>query len=425
MVAHAPGLRTGACTGSAPALCQGPRKRERRLFEDTPLVMVESKEALLDVVHRLSASSVIAIDTESDSSYAYQEKVCVVQISDLHTDYVIDALAVGDLSALGPILADPTIVKVLHGADYDIVCLKRDFGFNIRGLFDTLVAAQLIGMERIGLADLIGRHFGVDIDKHFQRHNWALRPLRPEHVEYARGDTHYLLALREIMTRQLKRIGRMRHLREECNILQRREWHGRQFDADGWLDIRHAQELDPTGMRVLRKLYQYRDRQARRMDRPVYKVIPDDVLVELAKARPSGERELDAIVSARSALRRRHGKALLQVVEEGLADDGPLPDADRRKVKTAARPKTRLRTRLRGRQADRVMADLKQWRIEVLARDPSLNPYTVMSNSTLKWIAAMRPRDLDELAAVPEVRRWQVRDYGEELLDRLERVDPD
>lgn len=392
------------------------------MFEETPLVMVESKEALVDVVQKLSASRVIALDTESDSSYAYQEKVCVIQISDLQTDYVIDTLAVGDLSPLGPILGDPGIVKVLHGADYDIVCLKRDFGFEIRSLFDTLVAAQLIGMERIGLADLIGRYFGIEIDKHFQRHNWALRPLRPEHIEYARGDTHYLLALREIMVRELRRVGRTRHLKEECRILQKREWHGRQFDAEGWLDIRHAHDLDPVGMRVLRKLYQYRDRQARRMDRPVYKVIPDDVLVELAKARPRSERELDAIVSARSALRRRHGKALLQVVEEGLADEGALPDPERRKRR--ARPKSRLRTRLRGRQADRVMADLKQWRMEVLARDPSLNPYTVMSNATLKWIAAMRPRDLDELAEVPEVRRWQVRDYGEELLARLDRVAP-
>lgn len=392
------------------------------MFEETPLVMIESAAALRELVATLSRASVIGVDTESDSSYAYQEKVCLVQVSDMHTDYVIDPLAVGDMSALGPVLADKSIVKVLHGGDYDVVCLKRDFGFEIRGLFDTLIAAQLTGLERIGLADLIGRFFGIDIDKVYQRHNWALRPLRPEHVEYARGDTHYLLALREILLRELRRVGRVRHFHEECRLLERREWHGRGFDPDAWVDMKRANELDETGLRVLRRLYLYRDRQARRMDRPAYKVIPDDVLVEVAAARPANERALDALFSPRSALRRRHGRALLDVVGEGIDDDEPLPKTSRRVERE--RPNTRLRTRLKGRQAERVLADLKRWRTEVLERDPSLNPYSVASNATLKWIAAMRPRSLEELALVPEVRRWQVREFGEELLTRLDRTAP-
>ncbi|MEQ1502657.1 MAG: HRDC domain-containing protein [Myxococcota bacterium] len=395
------------------------------MFEDTPLVMVESDQALRTAITALARAKVIGIDTESDSSYAYQEKVCLVQVSDLHTDYVIDPLSVRDLSPLKEILADRSIVKILHGADYDIVCLKRDFGFQIRGLFDTLIAAQLIGMERIGLADLIGRYFGVELDKQYQRHNWALRPLRPEHVEYARGDTHYLLALREILLRELRYVGRVRHFTEECRLLERREWHGRTFDPDGWFDMKRVGELDQDGLRVLRRLYLYRDKQARRMDRPSYKVIPDDALIDIARKRPRTERELDSLFNARSALRRRHGRALLEQVLAADDDDTPLPTSSRKSAAPKeARPKTRLRTRLRGRQAERVLADLKRWRIEVLARDPSLNAYSVASNATLKWIAAMRPSSLDELADVPEVRRWQVREFGEELLDRLDRTAP-
>jgi ribonuclease D len=392
------------------------------MFDETPLVMVESEQALRDMVKRLSEAHILGIDTESDSSYAYQEKVCLIQISDLHTDYVLDPLAVSDISPLGPILADRRITKVLHGADYDIVCLKRDFGFEIRGLFDTLIAAQLLGMERIGLADLVLNHFGIEIDKHFQRHNWALRPLEPDHLEYARGDTHFLLALREILARRLRAVGRMRHFREECRLLERREWQGRGFDPDGWLDLKRANDLDQLGLRILRRLYLYRDRQARRMDRPPYKVIPDDLLIEVAKRKPESERELDELLSARSALRRRHGKSLLEQVQLGTDDDQPLPTSSRKGKRE--RPKAGLRPRLRGRQAERVLADLKQWRNEVLARHSGLTPFSVASNATLKWIATMRPASLDELLLVPEVRRWQVQDFGEELLTRLEKVAP-
>ena len=261
-------------------------------FDETPLIMIETPDALDEAVERLSRAPVIALDTESDSSYAYQEKVCLIQLSDLRADFIVDPLAIGDISALAPLLADRSIVKVLHGADYDIVCLKRDFNFRIRGLFDTLIAAQLIGMERIGLADLILRHFGVEIDKQYQRHNWALRPLRPEHLEYARGDTHYLLALRELLLSGLRRVGRVRHFREECALLERREWQGRTFDPDGWLDIKRAGELDELGMRILRRLYLYRDSQARSMNRPAYKVIPDDVLVGISKVRPASRGRL-------------------------------------------------------------------------------------------------------------------------------------
>ena len=157
------------------------------------------------------------------------------------------------------------------------------------------------------------------------------------------------------------------------------------------------------------------------MDRPVYKVIPDDVLVELATVRPRTERELDSVVTPKSTTRRRHGRALLGRIGDSLADDAPLPERPEKKE-----PKERLpwRVRVRGRAADRVFAELKNWRNEVLGRDPSLSSFSVASNGTLRQIAQMRPRTLDELGRVPEVRRWQVQDFGEELLARLERIDP-
>jgi ribonuclease D len=387
------------------------------MFEETPLVMVRDRATLDDVVKKLTRATAIGVDTESDSFYTYQEKVCLVQISDDITDYIIDPLALGrDLSPLARIFEDRSITKIFHGADYDVVCMKRDFGFEIHGLFDTLIAAQLIGMSRFGLADLIERYFGIQLDKAYQRHDWAARPLLPEHLEYARGDTHWLRALREIMTRQVVRGGRLRHLEEECRILEKRSWQGKGFDPEGWQRVKGSIALDDTGKRVLRKAWAYRDSQAKQMDRPSFKVMPDDVLLALARVRPRDERELDEVVSERSALRRRHGRMLLQVVAEGLADKAPFPKPKKEKPKGP-------RPRLTGRLAERALAELKLWRNR-RGPDAQIAAFTIASNGTLKAIAQRRPVDLDELGKIPEVRVWQVEEYGPEILAVLERADP-
>ena len=128
-----------------------------------------------------------------------------MQISDLEADYIVDPLKVEDLSPLKTLLEDPDIVIILHGGDYDVVSLKRDFDIHINNIFDTMIAGQFLGLPKIGLADLIGRYFGHALDKKYQRHDWARRPLEPEHLDYARGDTHWLLALREVMSRRWSR----------------------------------------------------------------------------------------------------------------------------------------------------------------------------------------------------------------------------
>lgn len=390
------------------------------MYDDTPLVMVEDAKTLARVAERLAEAPVLGVDTESDSFYSYQEKVCLIQISDLHSDYIIDPLLLPDLSPLAPIFADRSIPKILHGADYDVVCLKRDFGFEIRNIFDTLIAAQLLGMQRIGLADLILRFFGVELDKQYQRHDWSARPLLSEHLDYARGDTHYLPALREIMSRRLRQVGRMRHLREECKLLEKRKWQGRPFDPDGYLQIKHANLLDDAGKRILRRLYLYRDAAAREMDRPTFKVMPDQVLLKVAADKPKTSAELDRIFRGKSALKRRHGRELIACVRQGLEDDFPIP-----RLRKAPKPKRKgPRPRLTGRHAERALTELKNWRSRRIEDTEGLTPFLVASNSTLKAIAGVRPLDKEELRQIPDVRQWQVDEFGDEILEVLERVDP-
>ena len=389
------------------------------MFDDTPLVMVENQEAMDACLAQLAGAKVLGVDTESDSFYSYAEKVCLIQISDLHRDYVIDPLKVKDLSGLGPLFEDPEVVKILHGADYDIVCLKRDFGFEFRHVFDTLVASQLLGLPKIGLGDLIGAYFGIHLEKAFQRHNWSLRPLKPEHIDYARGDTHWLPALREIMSRQLRERGRMPHLEEECVLLEKKTWQGRVFDEDDYLNVRGAHALGEQELRVLRRLFLYRNEQARKSNRPVFKVIPDDILVRVSKLSPTRVGELEKVMSSKSSIRRRHGAALIEQVAEGLEDDFPIPKRKKKKKKKNDEPSGPVR--LRGRAAERAFEALKAWRNGVIQKDPTQNSFTVASNKCLKQIASSCPRDLSELELVHEVRRWQVNDHGEAILSVLKK----
>lgn len=391
------------------------------MFGDTPLVMVESQDGLLAAVEALGEAPVIGVDIEADSFHHYQEKVCLVQISDLHNDYVIDPLSVPDLAPLGPLMANPRQVKIFHGADYDVVSLKRDFGFRFRNIFDTMLAAQFAGVPRFGLADLIRTWWGHEIDKRYQRHDWAQRPLEPEHLYYARGDTHFLPALRDVLLHRLVRNGWLEPLMEECRVMEEREWAGRTRQPDDYMRVKGSRELDETGRRVLRALYAYRDREGAAMDRPVFKVIPDPVLLDLAHSRPLDLAGLEARLRRGSPLARRHGRGLIEAITAGMADATPLPVAASREPRE---PRDGPRVEgLRGREQERLLVQLRDWRNAVMARD-RLAGIAVVSNNALKEVARRAPRTIDELAAIPELRRWQVERWGARLVAVVQEAAP-
>lgn len=390
------------------------------MFEEAPL-LVEDDAGVRALAQRLQNATAIGVDTEADSMYHYQEKVCLVQFTDHLGDIIVDPLRARDLSPLKPIFANPNIVKIFHGADYDVVSLRRDHGLIPNNLFDTLIAAQFLGFERLGLADLIDMFFGISLDKQHQRHDWSRRPLEQEHIDYARGDTHWLLALREILIRRLKAAGRLPHHREECKLLESRQWQRKAFDPNGWTRIKGSSGLDEPGKNILRRLYLYRDDQARKLDRPSYKVMGDPLLVDIAQRKPRSENELSNTFPSMRAMRRRHEVSIIDCVLDGLDDDTPAylepepPDTSDDDAGPA---------RLAGRAAERVFEELKAWRNDLVTSSARHSSFSVASNSTLKQIARSRPFTLAELRAVPEVRAWQVRDHGEAILDVLDRASP-
>lgn len=384
------------------------------MFGDTPLTIIEDTASLEALIATLRDAPVVGVDIEADSFHHYQERVCLIQVSILGHDYIIDPLKIEDCSAIKGLFDNPEQVLILHGGDYDVVSMKRDFGVTFNNIFDTMVAALFLGMPRIGLADLIEHYFGHHIDKKYQRHDWSRRPLRPEHLHYARGDTHFLLALHEVLDRKLRRNRRYKAFREECALLAEREWSGRTSDPSDFLRVKRSGTLDDEGKRVLRALWTYRDGRAQAIDRPSFKVISDSILIDLARARPTSVEQLHKVIRPSSTLARKHGDELLEHIAAGLADDAPLPKKPRSRKSRGSRPRNAP-------SVDRLYGPLKEWRNTVV-HEQQLSPVVVISNQQLKDIARLAPETLQDLADVPGVRTWQVEDYGEDILEIITSV---
>ena len=221
----------------------------------------------------LAQHSMIAIDTESNSLYVYQEQVCLVQFSAGTNDYLVDPLILhDDLGVLAPIFADPGIEKIFHAAEYDIICLKRDFGFTFNNIFDTMVAGRVLGRTAIGLASILEEEFGIELDKRYQRANWGERPLPPAWLAYARLDTYYLIALRQRLFAALRESGRLALAQEDFQRLCRTEIPEPNYN-DLWTRVAGGQELNPRQAAVLEELCRYRDRRAQEADEPAFKII--------------------------------------------------------------------------------------------------------------------------------------------------------
>jgi ribonuclease D len=162
-------------------------------------IWIDSPDALFRMCNELLKEEKVAVDTESNSLHAYQERVCLIQFSNLHTDYLIDPLAITDLSPLAPIFSSPEIVKVFHAAEYDLICLKRDYHFQFQNIFDTMLAARILSYPAFGLGSILENKFGIVLDKRYQKADWAKRPMSAAMLSYARMDTHFLVNLMDMM----------------------------------------------------------------------------------------------------------------------------------------------------------------------------------------------------------------------------------
>jgi ribonuclease D len=277
--------------------------------------LVADPAALGRLVEALDGEPVIALDTESNSFHVYRERVCLLQLSTRTQDFIVDPLAV-DVRPLGPVLSDGR-ETVLHGADYDVRCLRREYGWRLPRLFDTMAAARRLGREGLGLSALVEAQFGVRLAKTFQRSDWGRRPLTREQLAYASLDTRFLLPLRDQLAGELEARGAADEARKEFDRIASVEPREKVFDPEGWRKLRGARELDPGGRVILRALYVAREERASAADRPPFKVLAEPTMIEIARRRPRTPAELATLPGVTPSVLRRMGDAILAAVAGG------------------------------------------------------------------------------------------------------------
>ena len=376
---------------------------------------IERESDLRALARDLLREKVIAVDTEADSFYHYFDKTCLVQIGSSQGIYLIDPLALGgpaELAPLAPVFASKKVRKIFHAAEYDLYVLKRDCSFEFENLFDTMISAQLLGYPAVGLAALAKRHFGVSLPKDEQRSDWSSRPLREQQLVYAAADVTYLASLAEKLEAQLREAGRLEWAEQEFEALIRRTWPVREFDGVGYLRIKGAKALDPTSLSVLRELYLMRDKRAREVDRPPFKVLGNRTLMEIAEVKPSTIGELAEMKGVTELILRRLGREILVAVTRGQR----APHEPLRRVGGVRRRMDR--------RTERRLNDLKRWR-QTRAKELSLDPGVLCPNSGLEAIAWRDPVAPADLAEVPELKKWFVSEFAGEIVTALRKSDAD
>lgn len=349
---------------------------------------------------------VIGLDTEGASFHRYVDRVYLLQLSTAHHSAIIDPLHAGPLPGLGRMLEDRAVEVVLHDADYDLRLLRQDYGWRVTNVFDTRIAAQLLGIRSFGLSALLERFFDVTLNKEHQRADWSMRPLTAGMLDYAAQDTRYLIDLRDELRTGLVERGRLAWAEEEFLRLESVGF-APEDPGTAFLRVKGARDLSRRELAVLRELVVWREARAAALDRSTFRVIGNEALLALAREQPDAVEALGAVKGVPRGIVARHGEELVHAVKRAQA----VPESELPRFPRAQRWE-------RDPDFDARVARLRTVRDAVATR-LELEPGVLCSRERLESIARRKPSTLDELAEIPELRRWQVTVLGAELLDVL------
>jgi len=365
---------------------------------EKPAVWIDRNDTLEQALRAIEKAAIIAVDTESNSLYAYRERVCLIQLSVPTDDFIIDGLADLKLDKLGALLADTAVEKIFHASEYDILCLKRDYGFSFNNLFDTMQAARILGYEKLGLSNLLEDLFGIELSKKYQKADWGKRPLSGEMLQYARMDTHYLIGLRDRLRQQLIEKELFELAEEDFRRLCRVEANHR--DTPAYTQVSGYQKLEPQQLRVLDELCRFRESQAQRIDRPLFKVIGNAALLAIAQACPRTAAQMKSIEGLSPKLFDRFGQGLLSAVNSGLTLE-PIV------VKNRKRPSDAYLNRLE---------TLKEWRKNAAARR-GVQSDIILPRAILEAIVGSNPQNQSDLRLEMADVPWRYSRFGAEILE--------
>ncbi|MGE0553237.1 MAG: ribonuclease D [Gemmatimonadales bacterium] len=369
--------------------------------------LIQDRARFETLVAELAREPVVGIDTEAASFHRYRDRVYLLQLSSATRTFVVDPLAVGGLPGFDRLLERRETQLVFHDGDYDLRLLYHEYGYRVRGLFDTRIAAQFLNEPAIGLGSLLQKYFGVATDKRFQRADWSTRPLTPPMIDYAATDTRHLAALRDRLQSGLEAAGRLEWVEEECQLLTSVEWAPPEPAESAALRMKGARTLDPRGLAVLQQIFAWREAVAAELDRALFRVVGNETLLALSANPPRSREALGKVKGLGRELAATRGDELLAAIERGRAvTDDALP-----RFPKSRRPKPDP-------EFEQRLERLKALRNR-LVTGFGLAPGVLCPNATLEVIARNEPTSLEALGSLPGVRRWQVAAFGTEVLRAL------
>jgi ribonuclease D len=367
---------------------------------------LDTVPAVEHFTEEISTVTELALDTEGASFHRFVDRIYLLQLSTRQRHAVIDPLAIGTPAGLGRLLESPNVEVVFHDADYDLRLLQQDYGWKIKHIFDTRIAAQLLGYTAFGLAALLERFFDVKLDKKHQRADWSMRPLTADMLDYAAQDTRFLLELKDKMSAELAQMGRMAWAREEFGLLEGTRWADEE-PGMAFLRMKGARDLNRRELAVLRELVPWRDTVARQLDRATFRVLGNEQLLDIARTQPASRDALAKLKGMPRGILEQRGGEILDGVRRALA----VPESELPKFPRAARWD-------RDPDFDARVSALKTARDEA-AKRLALDPGVLCSRDRMEAVARRNPATLEEVAEVIELRRWQVGELGDAFVAAL------
>ena len=368
---------------------------------------VDTPEHLRAVLGRLRGLPLVAVDTEAAGYHRYLDRLSLIQLSSRDEHFLVDPLAIEDLSPLAPMFTDPSVEKIFHDADYDLRILDRDAGLSLAGLFDTQIAAAFLGERSLGLGNIVEKYLGLKLPKEFQRADWAERPLSEGMKDYAATDTAHLPALRDRLRAELEARGRLGWAEEEFRRREQTRWNDSADEMEAFLRVKGARDLTPRGLAILRELYQWREGVAKERDQATFRVLSNQALLELSARPASTLQELTKVQGISDGLAQRRGRDILAAVKRGVE----VPERELPRFPPPRRWE-------RDPEHDARVDALKAAR-NARAGELDLDPGFLMSKALLEEIARRNPQSPDELSEMPGVRRWQIEALGNAILRTL------
>ena len=358
-------------------------------------------------LNEISDVKELALDTEGASFHRFLDRIYLLQISTREHSAIIDPLPIGSPARLGQLLQSKAVEVVFHDADYDLRLLHQDYGWHVTNIFDTRIASQLLGIKSFGLAALLDQYFDVKLDKKHQRADWSMRPLTPDMLQYAAQDTRYLLQLKDQMRAQLERRGRLHWAEEEFARLEGTRWEVEE-SMEGFLRLKGARDLSRRELAVLREVANWRDTVAAQLDRATFRVMGNEALFEIARRAPKNATELGTIKGMPKGMIERAGADIISAIRRGMeAPEGELPKFPKGQRWNKDRDFDEKVNRLKA------VRDGSATRLE-------LDPGVLCSRERLENVARSGAKTIDDLSAVPDLRKWQIEEMGEGFVRALQ-----